>query len=81
MGRHSQGRGEIIKEGDRQTPWLTLSLHYIYIVTLARNVIELWQVRESVPLQESFGTSYDTEGWVEVCALGRHVKTGCGDVT
>lgn len=43
--------GEIIKEGESQiVPWLTLSLHYIYIVTLAQNVIGLWEVRESVPL-------------------------------
>lgn len=34
----------------------------------------------AITLLQRFGTSYDTEAWVEVCALERHVKTGCGDV-
>lgn len=50
----------------------------IYTVTLAQTLAGLRQVRESVPLHWD---TFDTEGWAGVCALVRHVVTGCGDAS
>lgn len=77
MGRENQGR----RDSNYSLAHSVLTLHLHSDLGLKRNRVVASKGVRAITLLESFGTSYSTKGWVEVCAPERHVKTGCGDVT
>lgn len=77
MGRDNHGKGE----SNCSLAHSVLTLHLHSDLGSRCNRVVASKGVSAITLLQSFGTSYDTEGWVEVCALERHVKTGYGDVT
>lgn len=77
MGRNNQGR----RESNCSLAHSVFTLHLHSDLGPKRDRVVGSKGVSAITLLESFGTSYDTEGWIEVCALERHVKTGCGKVT